>query len=526
MSVAPPSGPFSGRTIQLVRDLSIDEQYYLYETTRRLKQAVVSGDDTSAFRINDDAVGVYLLFFEDSTRTKESFRNAAKFHRTKVNDFDAKSSSLQKKESISDTVRMLFGYSETSIFVVRTQQEGVCRWLEEALGNYAERAGLAAPGIINGGDGRHEHPTQEFLDEFSFLEHMNWDRSHVHVALVGDLFHGRTVHSKVDGLKVFGEVRVDLVAPEDIGMPSHYKERMRESGFAVREFASIDEYLAAGDHASIWYFTRLQLERMGERLLDRAPALRHDVTFRRDHLEHLHEGTEFFHPLPRHQETPTIPYFLDTLPVNGWDRQSMNGYFTRIVQIGMLGGRLGTDFAGASPVEPTINKDFVVAAPIEPKPKPDYKIGIKPVETGIVIDHIGKGRAASKIWDHIDKIRRTLGLDRIGSHGVFASGDTELLKGIISLPGVGEFDRRKLKMLAAIAPGCTLNTVKDHQVVEKFRMHMPPRVYNLEEISCKNEDCISHPRHHEGVSPDFYRSAETTFICRYCERPHRYREIW
>ncbi|MFW5738326.1 MAG: bifunctional aspartate carbamoyltransferase catalytic subunit/aspartate carbamoyltransferase regulatory subunit, partial [Spirochaetota bacterium] len=176
--------PFLGRTIQIVRDLSVDEQIYLYDQTRRLKEALRSGDPASIgrFRVDRPDLSVYLLFLEDSTRTKESFRNAAKFHNLRVNDFSATGSSFSKKESITDTVKMLVGYSQQSLFVVRTKLEGTCRWLESALATYTEKAGLPPVAFINGGDGRHEHPTQEFLDEFSFLEQRGWDRSHLHLA--------------------------------------------------------------------------------------------------------------------------------------------------------------------------------------------------------------------------------------------------------------------------------------------------------------------------------------------------------
>ena len=104
-------------------------------------------------------------------------------------------------------MKMLFGYSDRSLFVVRSQQEGLCRWLHDALGTYADRVDMPRPNFINAGDGKHEHPTQEFLDEFSFLEQQNWKRDHIRIALVGDLFHGRTVHTKADGLKIFSSVR-------------------------------------------------------------------------------------------------------------------------------------------------------------------------------------------------------------------------------------------------------------------------------------------------------------------------------
>ena len=73
------SGPFKGRTISVVNDLSLDEQRYLYRKSRELKTLAMSSGDCSAFKINDLDYQVYLIFMEDSTRTRESFRNAAKF---------------------------------------------------------------------------------------------------------------------------------------------------------------------------------------------------------------------------------------------------------------------------------------------------------------------------------------------------------------------------------------------------------------------------------------------------------------
>ena len=156
------------------------------------------------------------------------------------------------------------------MFIVRSRLEGVCRWLEDEAAEFAKRNNIwRKPAFINAGDGTHEHPTQELLDEFTFLEDNSWDLSHIHVALVGDLYHGRTVHSKADGLRVFGHVKVDLIAPVELAMPESYVTKMIENGFEVRTFASIDAYLQQSDLATKWYFTRPQLERMGDRILDR-----------------------------------------------------------------------------------------------------------------------------------------------------------------------------------------------------------------------------------------------------------------
>ncbi len=216
------NGPFRGRSISVVNDLSLDEQRYLYRKAREVKDAAVSGGDVSKFRINDLDYQVYLIFMENSTRTRESFRNAGKFLGARVNVFDAATSSFNKNESITDAIKMLFGYSGESCFILRTKLEGVCTWLDQAFSEYSRITGKPKPSFINAGDGKHEHPTQEFLDEFSFLEQLRWNDDHIHIAMVGDLYHGRTVHSKADGLKIFRNVEVDLVAPELLSMPPYY----------------------------------------------------------------------------------------------------------------------------------------------------------------------------------------------------------------------------------------------------------------------------------------------------------------
>ena len=517
---------FKGRTIAVVDDLSLDEQIYLYDMTARLKSIVSKGGDTSDFRLDDSSLSAYLIFLEDSTRTKESFRNAINFHNIKLNPFEAKSSSFNKKESYADTLKMLCGYSEYSIFIIRSQLEGVCRWLEHTIGEFAERNNIAHPAFINAGDGKHEHPTQEFLDEFSFYEQKNWSRDHIHIALIGDLYHGRTVHSKVNGLRIFREVEVDLIAPDELAMPAFYTDKMLNNGFRVRRFSGLEEYLSQEKRANIWYFTRLQLERMGEDIIEKANKLRKSVTFQREYMDRVSEGTRFYHPLPRHREHPTVPVFLDSTSLNGWERQSINGYYTRVVEIAMLGGKLGHDFSGESPREYKEDAVFIEEVPAVPHKQKEYDVGFIPIPDGTVIDHIGKGDTIETIWEHINHIRRMLDLNTMGSHGVYESLKDSKYKGMVALPGFTEFHGAKLKKLAAIAPGCTLNIIEDRRVVHKYRLSMPPSIYNFDEISCKNSECISYPTHAESAIPFFDRAGDNMFACRYCQRPHTFREIW
>lgn len=520
---------FKGRSLSVINDLSVEEQLFLYEKTRELKDAYQKGEDLQRFRLGHPENSFYLLFLEDSTRTKESFRNAAAFHGGRINLFDSAASSFNKMESITDTVKMLVGYAPTSTFIIRSRLEGLTTYLDSALSEYCAHQNMIKPVFINAGDGKHEHPTQELLDEFSFLEQKNWDRSSIHLCIVGDLFHGRTVHSKVNGLKIFESVEVDLIAPKELMMPEHYIQEMKDNGFTLRIFDSIEEYLNQDHKATIWYFTRLQLERMGDEVLEKASSLRKAVTFRKEFMGLLNEGTRFYHPLPRHKEYPTIPSFLDNTELNGWDLQSINGYFTRIIEIGLLNGLYDEEASKKlwKTQEPPLTiPSFVQELPLNPRPKLECKVGIKPVENGIVIDHISCGPSIEVIWRNIDRIRKVLDLNVRSSHGVYHRNDPSFYKGIISLPDILSFSQKDVKKLAAISPGCTINFIKDSRVFRKLRLNMPPRVYGFSEISCKNEACISHSSHFEPVMTEFLQSGSNTFKCKYCEKPFHFNEIW
>ena len=524
------NNPFLGRTLAAARDWSVDEQRYLYEKTRELKAAWSTDGDVSPFRIEDPELNVYLMFLEASTRTKESFRSAANFHNVTLNVFDAATSSFTKKESLVDTLKMLVGYSKRTIFIMRTKMEGVCLAMEEHLVPYVERIGRAKPVFINAGDGRHEHPTQEYLDEFTFLEQRKWDDSYIHVALIGDLLHGRTVHSKADGLRIFRKVVVDLVAPPELALPDTYKTRMIDNGFEVREYTSIEEYLQNNEVANCWYFTRLQLERMGDEIRDREDDLRVAVTFQKKWMEQLPTGTKFYHPLPRHREKPVIPTFLDNTELNGWDGQATNGYFTRTIELALVAGKLGHDFKGSG-VQPDTDKteeSFITDIPMTRKTRIQdrFKVGIKPVDHGAVIDHIAKGKSLEEIWDRISKIRNILKLNVRGSHGVFHCNDPSMFKGIMSLPDILDFCPVQIKKLAAVSPGCTLNIINDSSVLHKYRLDMPPKIFKFDELSCKNMDCITSRDAFQDVPPYFYRTVGESFTCKYCGRRHKYGDIW
>lgn len=412
--------------------------------------------------------------------------------------------------------------------MVRSTVEGLTKWLSEETKEYTKRNHLAhAPAFINAGDGKHEHPTRELLDEFSFLEDNDMNFDSIHVALVGDLYHGRTVHSKADGLKVFDHVKVDLIAPDELQMPENYVEKMRENGFTVRSFDSIEHYLDSDDISDKWYFTRPQPERMGDKILQKQHVLRQSITFRKDFLDKVKEGTKFYHPLPRHKEHPTIPTWLDATSFNAWERQSINGYYCRIVLIGLIAGVIGEDYVSTAEEIKREDEDYIQEVPSSGKKKEtEYSEGVRPIQNGLVIDHICKGETPKEIRTHMNLISGVMNMDGERGGQWISRGANGQYKGIIFRPERTEMTRKELKRLAAVAPGSTLNIVKDGKVHQKFRAQMPPRIYNFDDLRCKNEACITHPINSENVPCKFYRTADDHFTCAYCGKFYTFKEIW
>jgi aspartate carbamoyltransferase len=521
---------FKERSLMVASDFSIDEKKYLFQKTRELKEAWANNekDKLDSFRISDKDYGIYEVFLESSTRTRESFRNAAKFHGVKLSMFSVGSSSFNKKESFSDGFMTMAGYSN-HIFIVRSKLEGLCKWLEIVGKQYAERNHLGyVPAFINAGDGKHEHPTQELLDEFTFIEDNNWDLDSIHIALVGDLFHGRTVHSKADGLTIFKNVKVDLIAPTELAMPSEYVSKMKKNGFEVRVFRSLQEYFASGDLAGKFYFTRPQLERMGEKILKRQFELREAITFKKEYLDRLRADTCFYHPLPRHKIHPAIPTFLDHLKLNHWEKQSINGMFVRIILQSAIAGRIGEDFQGETVKKMEFADDFVKEIKSTGSQVKNFKEGVNPLSNGVVIDRFCRGEAAEDIWAYLSKTMKIMDFAKHkGFIGVAESRkENGVFKGLMFLPKVCELSSSEIRRLAAVTGGCTINIIKDNQVLKKLRLQSPPRIYNITDTNCQNQDCISNATHFENVPPEFIRKGGGKLQCLYCDTIHKFKDIW
>jgi aspartate carbamoyltransferase catalytic subunit len=185
---------------------------------------------------------VVTLFFENSTRTRTSFSLAARRLGADVIDFSASGSSLSKGESFIDTARNLEAMGVNAV-VVRHGTPGTPHLLAQHL----------SVGVINAGDGPHEHPTQGLLDIFSIRERLG-DVSGITVGLVGDIAHSRTARSNLWGLIKLG-AKVIVCGP-----PTLVSERWRELGVEVSH--DLDAIIPRCDVLNL---LRIQFERQNTR---------------------------------------------------------------------------------------------------------------------------------------------------------------------------------------------------------------------------------------------------------------------
>jgi aspartate carbamoyltransferase catalytic subunit len=266
---------------------------------------------------------IVSAFFEDSTRTRLSFETAARRLGADVMTFSASSSSINKGESLKDTIHTIQAMGVDAI-VVRHSASGV-PW---------QVAGwVSGPAVINGGDGWHEHPTQALLDCYTITREtgpMDGKR----IAIVGDIRHSRVARSDVLAFTALG-AEVVLVAPPTLLPPSL-------AGWPVTISYDLDAVLPTLD---VVYLLRLQRERMLEALL---PSLReytatYGLTRRRAGL--LGDAALIMHPGPVNRGVEIAAEVADQ-PRSVITTQVANGVAVRMAVLYLLVGS-GVDLAVA-----------------------------------------------------------------------------------------------------------------------------------------------------------------------------------
>ncbi len=243
------------------------------------------------------------LFFEPSTRTRLSFEAAMLELGGSVLGFsEAGSSSAAKGESVSDTIRTVGCYVD--IIAMRHPKEGA-----PIVG--AQRTTVP---IINAGDGGHFHPTQTLTDLLT-IKRKKGRLDNMTVGLCGDLKFGRTVHSLIEAMLRYENIKFVLISPQELQVPEYVKEKMDAAGAEWVEVESLDEAMPELD---ILYMTRVQRERFFNE--EDYIRLKDSYILNLEKLENAKEDLTIMHPLPRVNEIsvevdddPRACYFFQAL---------------------------------------------------------------------------------------------------------------------------------------------------------------------------------------------------------------------
>ena len=243
------------------------------------------------------------LFFEPSTRTRLSFEAAMLELGGSVLGFsEANSSSAAKGESVSDTVRTVGCYAD--IIAMRHPKEG-------APIVACQRTTVP---IINAGDGGHFHPTQTLTDLLT-IKRKKGRLEDMTIGLCGDLKFGRTVHSLIEAMLRYKNIRFVLISPQELQVPDYVKERMDAAGAEWKETESLEEAMPELD---ILYMTRVQKERFFNE--EDYVRLKDSYILNLEKLAPAKESLTILHPLPRVNEIsvevdddPRACYFFQAL---------------------------------------------------------------------------------------------------------------------------------------------------------------------------------------------------------------------
>ena len=254
------------------------------------------------------------LFFEPSTRTRLSFEAAMMELGGNVLGFsEASSSSASKGESIADTAKMISCYAD--IMAMRHPKEGA---------PYVAAKSASIP-VINAGDGGHCHPTQTLADLLTIYRELG-RLEDLTVGFCGDLKYGRTVHSLLSALGRYHNIKVVLIAPEELQLPKYVKyEALEKNGMQYAETTSLDEAMPQLD---VLYMTRIQRERFDS--FDEYERLKDSYILTEENMMLAKPTMRVLHPLPRVNE---ISVKVDEDPRAAYFRQALNGKYIRMALI-------------------------------------------------------------------------------------------------------------------------------------------------------------------------------------------------
>ena len=261
-----------------------------------------------------DGKKLATCFYEPSTRTRLSFEAAMLNLGGSVLGFSsADSSSAAKGESVSDTIRVISCYAD--ICAMRHPKEGAPLVASEK----------SLIPVINAGDGGHQHPTQTLTDLLT-IRSLKGELGGLTIGLCGDLKFGRTVHSLINALIRYPDIRFQLISPEELRIPSYIREDvLRANGIPFTEVERLEDAMPMLD---ILYMTRVQKERFFNE--DDYVRLKNFYILTRSKMELAKKDMLVLHPLPRVNE---ISVEVDDDPRAAYFRQAQYGVYVRMALI-------------------------------------------------------------------------------------------------------------------------------------------------------------------------------------------------
>ena len=271
-----------------------------------------------------------LLFFESSTRTDLSFQAAMRRLGGEVVGVSngIQFSSAYKGEDLHDTIRAAGCYAD--VITLRHPEAGASLLASQYL-DRLDSALDRRPVLINAGDGIGEHPTQALLDLYTILDFKK-TLDGISISMVGDLKHGRTVHSLARLVCAYEPVgaSLNLLSPPELRMSPEIVEVCRSSGLEVNETSRLSEALGDLRESGVIYWTRVQEERFSSAA--EYESVKDDFVMKPLLLKSCSPDTLLMHPLPRKHEMGSRSDHdeLDADPRSVYFQQMENGMFVRM----------------------------------------------------------------------------------------------------------------------------------------------------------------------------------------------------
>ncbi|MGB3492457.1 MAG: aspartate carbamoyltransferase catalytic subunit [Elainellaceae cyanobacterium] len=272
------------------------------------------------------------LFFESSTRTRSSFELAAKRLSADTLNFAPGTSSLTKGETILDTAKTYLAMG-TNLMVIRHRHAGVPLMIAQEM----DRLNTGV-GVLNAGDGQHEHPSQGLLDLFTLCTTLEPDEPRIEalasckIAIVGDILHSRVARSNILSLTASG-AEVHLAAPPTL-LPKLFEVYGRDR---PGKLVLHHELSPALEDADFVMTLRLQQERMAQHLLPSLREYHHQFGITRDRLKLCKPQVKLLHPGPTNRGVEVSSDLMDDPDISLVSRQVTSGVAVRMALLYLMG---------------------------------------------------------------------------------------------------------------------------------------------------------------------------------------------